>query len=142
MPVRLAKLLLLFAGFSAFAAEPGAGPMAACPKGTTPVGTVTGRLGTFVVLSLLDGVAVRPGETLLAGRPALLIAVAKGPERVEAWGDWQEAGRVQIRAMRGPRAAIAFVTADGPRTGPRNEPVPSIRPGDILYRPAGAGSSP
>jgi len=140
--VRLTKLLFLLAGSSMAAAAETPGPMAACPKGSTPVGTVTARLGTVVVLALDVGAAVRPGEELLVGRPALLIAVAKGQERVEAWGDWQEAGRVQIRALRGARGAIAFVTAEAPRTGALGEPVPNIRPGDVLYRPAGPAPAP
>jgi hypothetical protein len=93
-------------------------------------------------VALDEGAAARPHDQLLVGRAALLVAVAKGKERLEAWGDWQEVGRVKVRLLRGQRCCIAFVIQEGARTGVAGEPVPNIRPGDIVYRASGAGGAP
>jgi hypothetical protein len=110
------------------------------PKGTTVVGTVCSRLGSCVVVAAAEGVKLRLGEQFLVGRPSLLVAVAKGKQRLDAWGNWQEAGRIAIRLLRAERYAIAFVASETPRTGLGQEPVPNIRPGDLVYRPAAAGA--
>jgi len=113
------------------------GPTDARAKGATVVGTVCARLGTYVVVALTEGAKLQPNEEFLVGRPALLVAVAKGKERVEAWDNWRQAGRIKVRFPWGARHWVAFVTEENSRTGPGGEPAPNIRPGDIVYRPPG-----
>lgn len=128
----LGVLLSTLAGALAHAAE--APP--AKPKNEALVGTVCGRQGNCVILALAQGVTVKPGDELAVGRSTLLIAMAAPKPRTTFWGDWQEAGRIQMRALLGTAHAIALVTADAPRPGAGPEPPPNIRPGDTVYRPA------
>ena len=110
----------------------GGGPPLPCPEGATVVGTIAARLGTYVVVALGKGAHVQPNEELTVGRPALLVAVAKGKERVEAWGEWEGAGHIKVRFLRGESCAIAFVTRETPRSGLEGELAANIRPGDVV----------
>lgn len=125
--------VLLVAAVLASAAAWGAEAAAPRTEGAA-VGTVCARRGSWVVLVAAKGVTLRAGEELAVGRPELLVAVAKGDEVAEAWGPWAAAGRLRIRALHGPRCAIAFIAAETPRTGVDGKPAPNIRPGDTLLR--------
>ena len=105
---------------------------AARAKGAGVVGTVSARLGNCVVVVAAKGVALKPGQELVVARPQLLVALAKGRERLDAWGQWQDAGRIRVRILRGARCCIAFVIQETPRTGLEGKPAPNIRPGDLV----------
>jgi len=138
---------LLLSSFPGLAAQ--GGPPS--PKEARAVGTITARLGTGVTVALAEGAAVQANEELVVGRPALLVAVAKGNEVLAAWGDWQEAGRIRLRVPRPSTGSgrsehvegrsirywTAFVEDEKPLTGVGGESVANIRPGDVVYRPAG-----
>lgn len=113
------------------AAVAGAGE-ARRPKGATVVGTVVARRGGLVVVLAAEDGALRRGQELVAGRSRLLVAIAKDKKRMEAWGEWEEAGRVQVRLLRGKRCAVGFVIGENARTGVDGKPAPNIRPGDTL----------
>ena len=112
----------------------GAGLDAVVPKGATVVGTVSARRGNrVVVLANAEGL-FRPGQQLGVGRAALLVSLAKGKGKLAAWGDWQDAGRIRVRILRGARCCIAFIAQEAPRTGIDGKPAPNIRPGDTVLR--------
>jgi hypothetical protein len=103
---------------------------------------VAARLGPRLTLALSAGAGVKPGSQFRVGRARLLAVVAKGQERIEAWGDWEEAGRIRVWRLRGKSCADALVEADAPRKGPSGQRVPNIRPGDTVYVPAGDAPTP
>jgi hypothetical protein len=119
---------------SARGAEKGEAP----PSDPAVVGTVCFRLGTCMVVAASKAGALKPGDELLVGRAALLVSVAKGGERLDAWGEWQEVGRIKVRFLRGASFAVAFVTKETPMTGVDGKPAANIRPGDRVRRAAAA----
>lgn len=136
----LAILLTLAAVPVAKSAE----PAPAGPKGATVVGTVTWRLGNRVGVAIADGATPQPNEELQVGRPLLLVALAAQGKRVEAWGEWRPAGRIQLRTPRGARHWLGMVIEDAaPPQPPGGEATPNIQPGDIVYRlPSASAPSP
>mgnify|MGYP000630993234 CR=1 FL=1 len=108
------------------------------PKGAAVVGTVTSRLGNCVAVALAEGAAVQPNETLLVGRPSLLVALGVEAKLLEAWAGWQPAGRITLRVPRGARHWLAIVADEVPPTKAAGQQAPSIQPGDIVHRGAGA----
>lgn len=107
------------------------------PKGATLVGTVSWRLGNRVAIALAEGVSTQPNEELLVGRNLLLVVLAPSGKLIEAWGEWQPAGRIVLRSPRGPRHWLGAVRQDAPPPGPKApdaEPAPNIQPGDLVYR--------
>jgi hypothetical protein len=101
-----------------------------------PLGKVTARLGSCVVIHLQDGVSVKPDDVLDVWRAALLGAIAKGNEQVDAWAKWEKTGQIRVRILRGKRFAIATVHKEVPRTGLAGQPVPNILAGDVLRKAA------
>lgn len=118
--------VLLLAAVAAAAGE------APRPKDAAVVGTVAARRGSVVVVLAAKDGALRPGQELAAGRSRLLVAIARDKERMEAWGEWEQAGRVRLRLLRGKRCAIGFIISENARTGADGQPAPNIRPGDTL----------
>ena len=96
------------------------------------IGVVTARRGSCVVVLAGKAGALAVGQELAVRRPTLLVAIAKGKEQVEAWGGWEEVGRVRVRVLRGPRGGLAFITHETARKGIDGKPAPNIRPGDAL----------
>lgn len=131
--MRLPALALMALCIAPSAAR-GAGSADARPKDTAFVGTVTARRGSYAVVAVAEGAKAQMGVELLVGRPALLVAVAKGKKKIEAWGHWQEAGRIKLLAQAAPGFHLALIVHDNPLTGPGGERAPSIRPGDLVYR--------
>ncbi len=111
-----------------------AGAAGAPPKGATVVGTVSARRGNCVVVVVAQGATLAPGQELRVRRARLLVALAKGGERLEVWTRWEDVGRIRARVLKGPRCCIAFVTDEPARTGIDGKPAPNIRPGDVVCR--------
>jgi hypothetical protein len=111
------------------------------PTGQTAVGMVSGRQGTYLVIALVKGAAVKPGDALIVSRPRLVVSIALPKERQELWGNWQEIGRLTVRALQSTGYCIAFITQESQPAGPETTPAPPIRPGDIVcLLPAGPPS--
>jgi hypothetical protein len=100
------------------------------------VGRVTARAGTLVVIAVGEGQAVKPSEELAVGRGRLLVSLAQSKKKTDVWADWQEAGTVKIRLLRGDRFAFATIISDAALRGIGGRPAPNIRAGDLVYRRA------
>lgn len=138
----LLALPLVF-GLATPLAARGAEPLPAGSPRAAAVGTVSWRLGNRVGIAAAEGVTLRPNEELLVGRSLLLVTLAAQGKLLEAWGDWRPAGRIQLRAARGPRHWLGFVLEDAAPPQPAEAgAAPNVQPGDLVYRAAGAGSSP
>ena len=100
------------------------------------LGKVTARLGPCVVIHLKEAVSLKPGDVLDVWRAALLGAIARGNEQVDAWAKWEKTGTIRVRVLRGKRFAIASVHKEVARTGLAGQPVPNILAGDVLRKAA------
>jgi len=120
----------------------GAEPAQPGGKSRSPIGVVTSRQGNCARIALNEDITAKPGEALLVGRSALLIALVAEKKLFEAWGDWKPVGRVALRAPRGGRHWLALIEQDLPPDGAGEESPPNILPGDFVYRQADAAAAP